>query len=341
MGNEEIVRTNEEIVRTTAGWQEPGAAMVQESQKRGPKQAFIIIGLILTAIIIVCVAVYGILRLRAGDSMYTIQMEQYAVKYSERYEYEEVITVEYPRLEGLDSEVEEQLNSLLYQTAMDRVNYWHFQPDSAVRKFQEEYFSIFCSNVDCYVTFHSQDLLSVDMREIYDTYNPVWEVKYTERAVNANLDTGEVYELKDILTIDSDFMALWCDALSEKTGEEFSAEEEKIFLEWFLGGDQELGQYYLFRPWFYIEGNGDFVIGISVDPLAAAGLSGNRTLENCTYSAAIPWQDLDAFRLEGGRFWELYENSESVGEILECPDKEENLWFGEKGSVLSYWEDVQ
>lgn len=60
MGNEEIVRTNEEIVRTTAGWQEPGAAMVQESQKRGPKQAFIIIGLILTAIIIVCVAVYGI-----------------------------------------------------------------------------------------------------------------------------------------------------------------------------------------------------------------------------------------------------------------------------------------
>lgn len=39
-----------------------------------------------------------------GQSDYTVQKEQYYVQYSEQYDYLEVLTVEYPRLEGTEEE---------------------------------------------------------------------------------------------------------------------------------------------------------------------------------------------------------------------------------------------
>lgn len=58
-----------------------------------------------------------------GQGDYTVQKEQYYVQYSEQYDYLEVLTVEYPRLEGTEEETQTLINQLLYDTAMDRVNY--------------------------------------------------------------------------------------------------------------------------------------------------------------------------------------------------------------------------
>lgn len=97
-----------------------------------------------------------------GYEDYTVQKEQYFVEYSEKYDYWDVLTVEYPRLKGLDEEVQTQINQLLYDTAMDRVTYWHLNPSDEVKAFQKEFFSIFASDVNCDVTYHSQYLLSAD-----------------------------------------------------------------------------------------------------------------------------------------------------------------------------------
>ena len=312
-------------------------------EKKARSKTGVIATLSLAAILIAAAAAYGIWRWQSPNGYwdYTVQMKQYAVKYSERYEYDEVITVEYPSLEGLDREVEEQLNTLLYDAAMDRNNYWHFFPDEEVKAFQEEWFSIYCSDVGCDVTFHSQYLLSVDFYEMYDTYTPVWEVKYTERTVNANLVTGDIYELGDILIIDDNFMTLWYGILCELTGEEFSSEDKEIFLGWFLGDDPEMEPYYVMRPWFCVEEDGGFVIGLSMDPKASAGLSYSTTIEDCTYYVELTAVDLEPYRREDCSFWKLYDDSQTAGEVLECADKKENLWFGESGSVWHYWEIMQ
>ena len=184
-----------------------------------------------------------------GQGDYTVQKEQYYVQYSEQYDYLEVLTVEYPRLEGTEEETQTLINQLLYDTAMDRVNYWHFEPDEEVRKLQEEY-TIFSSDVRCDVAYHSQYLLSVDFKEIYAPIDPVYYVYSAERGINLDLMTGEVYELADILRIDEDFIDLWLQAANRKYGEEMPYEEEmrRYLLEWFSGEGGEEGESYDFRP---------------------------------------------------------------------------------------------
>lgn len=117
-----------------------------------------------------------------GCEDYTVLKEQYYVEYSEKYDYGEVLTVEYPRIEGLDEAIQEPLNQLLYNTALDRVTYWHLEPSEDVKAFQEEFFSIFASDVNCDVTYHSQYLLSVDFREYYSAGNPLWMTNGTEKS---------------------------------------------------------------------------------------------------------------------------------------------------------------
>lgn len=78
-----------------------------------------------------------------GYSDYTVQKEQYFVEYSDEYDYGEVLTIEYPYLTGVEEEMQKQLNTLMYDAAMDRTNYWHFFPNDEVKKFQREHFTFF------------------------------------------------------------------------------------------------------------------------------------------------------------------------------------------------------
>lgn len=270
-----------------------------------------------------------------GQGDYTVQKEQYYVQYSEQYDYLEVLTVEYPRLEGTEEETQTLINQLLYDTAMDRVNYWHFEPDEEVRKLQEEY-TIFSSDVRCDVAYHSQYLLSVDFKEIYAPIDPVYYVYSAERGINLDLMTGEVYELADILRIDEDFIDLWLQAANRKYGEEMPYEEEirRYLLEWFSGEGGEEGESYDFRPFFHITSEKNFSIGLSVDP-KPEGITGSAPKNN-VYSVILPWSDVEPYQTES-EFWSKYEESETAGRVLECPDRQENLWLGEDAGVWQYW----
>lgn len=270
---------------------------------------------------------------------YTVQKEQNYVEYSEQYDYWDVLTVEYPVLEEAAAsqgkmENLEQINVALYDTAMDRVNYWHLKPDEEVKKLQEEY-HLFCSDVQCDVPYHSRYLVSVRYREIYAPIHPIWYVFTTQRGMTVDLLTGESYALVDILRVDEDFINLWIEKLNEEQGEEvIEPEDADIFLQWFLCLDEEMAEYYEFNPFFCLSEEGGFVVGISIDP-KAKGLVGGSPSDS-TFCAEISAEELTPYRTESA-FWERYDKSESTGEVQECGEKHDNLWLGEEAGVWEYW----
>jgi len=315
------------------------AHMDWEGRERsdGRKEKKLAVAIISVCIILaIGIKVYTMLaRSSQGYGDYMVQKEQYYVEYSEQYDYWDVLTVEYPRLEGIDEETQALVNGLMYDTAMEKVDYWHLEPDGEVRELQEEY-TIFCSDVRCDVPYHSQYLLSVDFKEMYAPISPVYYVYGTERGLNVDLMTGKVYELPDILRIDEDFVDLWLRAAHKKYGDEMPYEEEmrEYLLEWFSGDGGEAEEYYDFRPFFYITSRKEIAVGLSVDP-KPAGITGNAPRNN-VYSVVLFWSDIKPYRTES-EFWKKYEESETAGRVLECTDLQDNLWLGEDAGVWKYW----
>ena len=278
----------------------------------------------------------GIAHLSApkGYTDYTVQKEQYYVEYSEKYDYWDVLTVEYPRLEGISEERESQINQLMYDAAMDRVNYWHLTPSEEVKEFQKEYFSIFASDVNCDVAYHSQYLLSVDYQEYYSAGHPIYMTNGTERALTVNLITGECYYLADIIELNEDFVRLWDQIYSEETGSDY-ADDETIdyLLDWFLQRDEEINEDYFCTPFFYVTENKEFVIGISLDPKLYEAYTYKPATRS--FSTLLTKEELEAFKKQSS-FWELLEQSEMAGEVLPCEDKAENIWLGEDAGVWDF-----
>lgn len=281
----------------------------------------------------ICIAVYLVIRRLPdiGNRNYTVQMEQYFVEYSDEYDYWDVLTIDYPKIDGIDEKVQEQLNEKLYETAMDRADYWHFSPSIAVQEFQKDHFSIFCSDVVCNVTYHSQYLISVDFYELYSIGNPVWYTSGTERAVNTDLLTGQVYELEDIVDINKDFIRLWDQKNSEELQEEAGDEETiEILLSWFKGEDEELNARYLCRPFFYVTEDKNFVIGISFDPILKT--STIYETASIVFDTRMDAESLMPYRTESD-FWEKYDRSQTAGEVIPCENRKENLWLGEDAGI--------
>lgn len=307
----------------------------REMSKPNSKRKWGILIVAALVLVLIGIAVAGILTYSSskGYADYTVQKEQYYVEYSEEYDYGEVITVEYPYLEGIDEKIQSQLNLLMYDTAMDRVNYWHLEPSDEVKEFQKEYFTIFASDVNCNVTYHSQYLLSLDYREYYSAGNPIWMTNGTERAVTVDLLTGESYELDDILEINSDFMKQWDKSYSDDLNMEYATEEEiDLELSWFLQTDEDTNENYFCHPFFYITEDKEFVIGVSLDPILEYAYTYEPV--NRSFYTQLSIEELEEFKKESD-FWDKYEKSETAGEVLPCADKKENIWLGEDASI---WE---
>lgn len=270
---------------------------------------------------------------------YTVQKQQHYVEYSDEYPYWDVLTVEYPTLAAAsETEIEqlEQINKAFYDAAMDRVNYWHLQPNDEVKRLQEAY-HLFTSDVQCSVPYHSQYLVSVRFREIYSPVYPVWFVFTTQRGMTTDILTGESYALSDILRVDEEFIKLWIEKLNQEQGEEVIAPADAdIMLGWFHCSDEEVGEDYEFAPYFYLTEEGKFVVGITLNP-KVTGLSGYGVFGS-TFSAGMSAEELAPYRTEA-LFWERYDKSESTGEVLECEEKQKNIWLGEEGGATKYWED--
>lgn len=309
----------------------------QNSEVKSKKKWIILPAAILAVLIVIGIAV-GIMHSNSfpkGYENYTVQKEQYFVEYSDEYDYWDVLTVEYPQLSGIDDELQTQINQLLYDTAMDRVNYWHLEPSDDVKAFQEEYFSIFASDVNCDVTYHSQYLLSADYKEYYSAGNPVWMTNGTERALTIDLLTGQSYKLEDILEVNREFIRMWDKTLSDDEGTEYADEADvDLVLSWFLPEEDGSKKDYFSHSFFYITEDKDIVIGVSLDPVLERAVTYEPV--NRSLYTRFGVEELEAFKKQSD-FWDKYEKSESVGEVLPCADKKENLWLGESAGVWD-WE---
>lgn len=317
-----------------------------EKQKR-KKQAGIKTGV--ATVLVAVLAVGGYLTVRGstpkGYQDYTVQKEQYYVEYSDLYDYWDVITVEYPVLSDMKGDQAtaarmETINKLMYDMAMEKVNYWHLSPNEDVKKLQEKY-KIYSSDVRCEVPFHSQYLMSVHYRETYAPISPVNYIHKTQRSANINLMTGEMYTLSDIFRVDEDFVGYWCEQVaSEGTYGELilnDADTREAFLSWFLDEDEEAARYYMFTPFFYIDENKDFVIGLSFDPKPDKVVE-ELPMEN-SFLGHFESGELVQYRTES-EFWNWYEQSESSGKVLACVELKENLWLGKDASVWDYLEKM-
>ena len=309
---------------------------MQENISKSRSKWLIIFVVILAVLLIIGIVAGAIIysSFPRGYENYTVQKEQYFVEYSEEYDYWDVITVEYPRLEGIDEEVQGQLNQLMYDTAMDRVNYWHLEPSDEVKDFQEEYFSIFASDVNCDITYHSQYLLSLDYNEYYAAGHPVWMTNGTKRALTVDLLTGQSYSLGDILEINRDFMKVWDKSLSDELDMEYADDEDlDLLLSWFLQTDEEINEDFICRPFFYITDEKEFVIGVSLDPVLEYAYTYEPV--NRSYYTQLSAEELEVFKKQSD-FWDKFEKSETTGEVLSCIDKKDNIWLGEDAGVWDY-----
>lgn len=308
-----------------------------DERKKGQKKG-ILIGILVLILLLIGGGAAALIFLKLpekGYEEYTVQKEQYYVEYSEDYDYWDVITVEYPVLSGIDQEIQEQLNQLLYDTAIDRVNYWHLFPSDEVKAFQEEHFSIFASDVNCDIPFHSQYLLCADFKEYYSAGNPVWMTNGTERALTLDLMTGERYELSDILEVNKELIAQWDRSMSDELGEEYADDEMlEYVLSWFLQNNEEINEKYVCNPFFYVTEDQNFVIGVSLDPILEYAYTGEPL--NRSYYAELTLEEIEPFQKES-EFWNKYEKSVAAGEILPCKDKKENIWLGENAGIWD-WE---
>ena len=276
-----------------------------------------------------------------GCEDYTVKKEQYVDEYTEQYDYWYMVTVEYPVLSGIDEEQEEIINKALYDMAMEKVNYWHLTPNEEVKALQEEY-SIYSNDVRCDVDFHSQYLLSVAFHETYAPVSPFNYAQMTQRCANINLLTGEQYQPFDIFQMDDNFMELWCKQVEADGNYDDlifnDADTRETFRAWFLGEYKEAEEDYIFTPFFCIDGNKDFVIGLSCDPKPGK-LSGDLPKDNCFY-AHFQTSDLEPYRTDS-EFWELYDESQSTGTVIENETLKENIWLGENANVWDFWEERQ
>lgn len=305
------------------------------NRKKGRLTAAVIAG-ILILLAAGAASVWYVTRPPKGYEDYTVQMHQYYVEYSDEYDYWDVLTIEYPEISGIDSEKQDVVNAMMYDAAMDRTNYWHFEPNDEVKKLQEEHYSLFCSDVDCTVKYHSQYLLSISYDEIYAPANPVWYIDMTKRGLNIDLLTGEEYKLSDILYLDEEFAAFWVERANEAYDDFFGEEKEnrETLLTWFLNSDEEWNTYYEFQPYFYVTADKEFIIGISIDPKY---ISAHEPQEDF-YEIRCNAQELEAFRKES-LFWEKYELSKTAGEVEECSELQTNLWLGDIEGIWDYWEE--
>lgn len=321
--------------------------MEMKTEQKKNKQTRIKIGV--AVVVAVALVLAGYLTVRGntpkGYQDYTLQKEQYYVEYSDAYDYWDVITVEYPVLSGIDggktaADQMGAINDLLYDTAMEKVNYWHLRPNDEVKKLQERY-QIYSSDVRCEIPYHSQYLLSVHYREIYAPISPVYYIHKTQRSANINLVNGNTYALSDIFQINDDFMGLWCGQVaSEGTYGDLILDDKdtrETFLSWFLDEDEEAAEYYLFTPFFYIDENKDFVIGLSFDPKPNKVVE-QLPMEN-SFLGHFASEDLEPYRTESD-FWDWYERSGNAGEVLECANLQENLWLGKDAGVWDYLEEM-
>lgn len=186
---------------------------------------------------------------------YEICEDSYAFYDSEKLYTTIDFDVDYPRLSGLDSGIEESVNQVLEGCAMETVDKIYQNPSEEMKErvLKAEY-PMLVSYVDFKVCFASEDFISVAFEDNNCQGNGD-EYYQNLRTVNISLKDGRVYRLEELVDIENDaFTELWLERMQEGEGNggyfsELSEEEIKKT----LAGDS-LGGVYVVN--FFLDNEG-------------------------------------------------------------------------------------
>jgi predicted GNAT family N-acyltransferase len=153
--------------------------------------------------------------------------------------------VNYPTVTGLaDESVEEKVNEALKDTAMDTVDKIYNNPSDEIKeRVLAADQPVLVSYVEYKVCYASENLLSVAYSD-YSYEGDTNHYKQYLRTCNISLKDGTVYEVKDIINIDDDFVKDWLSIMrSEVDNEKFLSELTKDDMKKTLEGDSLDGVY--------------------------------------------------------------------------------------------------
>ena len=145
------------------------------------------------------------------------------------------IYVGYPQLEGA-GEHEQEINAALYDAAMTSMSAYLTKPDEEalelMRKLDEQMRSsgayeqhpLFSDEVTWAITYNTDDFISVSFSDWGNLGNASTSSFIMLRCVNANLKTGEIYKLDDVLQVNESMANAFVDAMVANSGEDVNGD---------------------------------------------------------------------------------------------------------------------
>lgn len=193
---------------------------------------------------------------------YEIEDEEYTYNEEETQTAQVNFYVRYPELDGLGGETEEKINTVIRDCAMQTVDEIYHNP---TQEFKEKILGtespMLTSYVNYKVTYASNDFICV-MLEDMGTKGSSEEYYQDLRVLNINLKSGEIYQVKDIVNLDTDFLLTWIETMRSEAGdEEFLSELTEEQMKSTLSGKSINGNY---KAVFFVSENG-IEIGYSLD----------------------------------------------------------------------------
>ncbi len=168
--------------------------------------------------------------------------------------------VYYPRIEGLSDSVQKKVNQTLENCAMETVDKLYLNPSQEMKeKVLSEDNPVLASLVEYKVTYQGKDMLSVVFQDY--GYEGSMNDSYTAlRCVNINLKDGTIYDVKDIVELNDEFIGEWLDGMRDEADEEtLLSELNEEEMKEVLAGDSKDGCY---DDNFFVDADG-IEIGLS------------------------------------------------------------------------------
>ena len=148
----------------------------------------------------------------AENLSYSIdEKEYYKVESSDKTNVH--MDIQYPQITGLEGDKAEEINKLLEDCAMDIADQLYLNPNEKVKEIiQDLDYPHLESKVRYKITYMSEDIISVVFEDEY-FFGSIYAEFCDLRTRTINLKSGTVYEIKDIVNLDDDFMNAWYDSV--------------------------------------------------------------------------------------------------------------------------------
>ncbi len=152
--------------------------------------------------------------------------------------------VNYPQVKGLKGDMDKKVNQALEDCAMETVNAIYINPSTEMKEqVLEAEYPVLASHLTYKVCYANENFMSVAYTGF--SYRGSLDDYYNEfRTVNINLQDGTVYQVKDIVTLDDNFINAWLTSMrKEASNEELLSEMSTEDMKKALEGDTMDGVY--------------------------------------------------------------------------------------------------